>query len=154
MMDWRKEVLMRKLLALLLPAVLTMLIPSTASAHHRHYDTLHVDWDGVGCHLFYDDIPGPVTDVTFEGSIEATEHRADVWAIRSTWRLYDSETGKLLRESEMLRRLESTVRFGVDWHVPPDGSQYLMATMQWKRMGQPDIFHTREVARYPSEECF
>ncbi len=145
---------MRRFLALTLVVVSAVLMPSTASAHHHHYDGLRVEWEGAGCHLFYDDYPGPITDVTFEGQIQVTEHRADVWAIKSRWRLYDSATDELLRDVESSRRLYDVARFGVTWHVPPDGAQYLIATVQWKRVGQPDIFHTREVARYPSEKCF
>ena len=139
-------------LALLVPSI--VLIPSTASAHHRRYDGLRVEWERVGCHFFYDHIPGPITDVTFEGSIQVTEHRADVWAIKSRWRLYDSATDELLRDVESSRRLYDVARFGVTWHVSPDGAEYLIATVQWKRAGQPDIFRTWKVARYPSEECF
>ena len=145
---------MRNLLALALLVVSAVLVPSTASAHHRHFDGLRVEWDGAQCVLAYDHYPGPIADVTFEGQIQVTEHRDDVWALRSIWRLYDSSSGELLRETKSSRRLYETARFGVDWHVPPDGTQYLIATVQWKRVGLPDIFHTREVARYPSEECF
>ena len=75
---------MKKLVAFLVLGL--VLIPSTASAHHRHYDGLRIK-DEVYCIRFYDDPGGPVTNVTFEGAVFVTEKRDDVRAVRLTWRL-------------------------------------------------------------------
>ncbi len=96
---------MRKLLALALLVLSTLLIPSTASAHHRDFDGVRIyEWD-IHCIKFYDVPGGPVSWYAFEGGVNVSEFRADVWAIRVMWRLYDSKTGELYQEKG--RRFET-----------------------------------------------
>ena len=148
---------MRNLLALALPIALVILVPSSASAHHRHFDGLRIK-DDVGCGYFRDDPSGPLTYVSFEGAVRVTETREDVHAVSIAFRLYDSETGELITEGF---RRSATDEFhpsaafwaGYEFYQPETKARRLIVTVRWKREGQIDIFHTREVARWPSEEC-
>jgi hypothetical protein len=151
----RKEILMRKFLALTLLSVLFLLVlvPSSASAHHHQFDGLRIK-DEVYCNKFRDDPSGPVTDVTFEGHVFATEKRDDVRAVKLTWRLYFA-SGTLIREWDGPESPRQGA-FGVDVHAFSEEGSYLTATVRFKRPGRRDILHTREVARWPAgrEICY
>lgn len=147
---------MRKLLILALLVVSVVLVPSTASAHHRDFDGVGIhDWD-IHCIKFYDDPGGPVSYYTFEGGVTVSETRADVWAIRVVWRLYDSKTGELYQE--LGHRVETDAQdpaasFGSGLEAEPEPLVYGIATFQWKRHGMRDITHTRFVGRNDPDEC-
>ena len=148
---------MRKLLALALLVLSTLLIPSTASAHHRDFDGSRIyEWD-IHCIKFYDVPGGPVSWYAFEGGVNVSEFRADVWAIRVMWRLYDSKTGELYQEKG--RRFETDAAqepvesFGPSLQADPEPLVHAIATFQWKRHGMRDIFHSRFVGRNDPDEC-
>lgn len=144
---------MRKLLALVLLVVSPVLVPSTASAHHHHFDGLRIK-EEVYCIKSYDDPGGPVTGVTFEGHVFVIEKRDDVRSARLTWRLYFS-SGTLIREWDGPESPRQGA-FGVDVPAYSEEGTYMTATVRFKRPNRRDILHKLEVARWPEgdEICY